>query len=455
MQTELPGHQGTDRPKSMMSIVLASSAGTVIEWYDFYLYGSLAVLFAHLFYPGGDPFIALLVSIATFSTGFVVRPVGALVFGAIGDRIGRKRTFLTTLTIMGASTTLVGLLPTYHQAGYLAAVLLVLLRLVQGLAIGGEYGGAAVYIAEHAPSNRRGFYTSFIQTTATLGFVAALAVIFAFRSALGTSEFDAWGWRLPFLLSSVLLVLTLKVRLKMAESPVFEDLKQTGSRSASPIRDSFMNRAGLATFAKLLFGVTAGLGVVWYTAQFYALYFLQTILKLDFTIATTCIVIAMAIATPLFVFFGALSDRIGRRWLILMGMVLAACAYYPVFNGMKTAAELHDYVRLTALLVLQLVFVAMVYGPNAAYLVERIPAKVRYTSLSFPYHIGTGVIGGFVPLVGLTLVHTTGNIYAGLIYPAAIALVCVVVNVACLRREHIGATSASPVGPNSAAEMAG
>ncbi|MCK1479604.1 MHS family MFS transporter [Bradyrhizobium sp. 136] len=417
---------------SIWTVVLASSAGTVIEWYDFYLYGSLAVFFSTLFYPANDPTAAVLISVATFATGFVIRPFGAILFGSLGDRLGRKHTFLLTLILMGISTTAVGLLPTYETIGFAAPVALVVLRLVQGLAIGGEYGGAAIYVAEHAPVNRRGFFTSFIQTTATLGFFVAILVVLACRLSLGEEGFRAWGWRIPFLLSALLVVFSIYLRLKLSESPVFEQMRQAGKVSRAPVRESFGTRQGLGYALYALFGATAGLGCVWYTGQFYALYFLQSVLKVDFLTANVCVAVALALGTPLIVVSGALSDRIGRRPLIVTGLLLAAALYVPIYMGIASATAAHNYVVVTALILAQLIFVALVYGPNAAFLVELFPARLRYTSLSLPYHIGTGIFGGFVPLISLSLVSYTGNIYAGLIYPIAIALMTAAVNVLCL-----------------------
>ncbi|UPJ69530.1 MFS transporter [Bradyrhizobium sp. 191] len=349
-----------------------------------------------------------------------------------GDRLGRKHTFLLTLILMGIATTAVGLLPTYASIGFAAPVALVVLRLVQGLAIGGEYGGAAIYVAEHAPANRRGFFTSFIQTTATLGFFVAILVVLACRLSLGEEAFRAWGWRIPFLLSALLVVISIYLRLKLSESPVFAQMRQAGTVSRAPVRESFGTRQGLGYALYALFGATAGLGCVWYTGQFYALYFLQSVLKVDFLTANVCVAVALAIGTPLIVVSGALSDRIGRRPLIVTGLLLAAALYVPIYMGIASATAAHNYVVVTALILAQLIFVALVYGPNAAFLVELFPARLRYTSLSLPYHIGTGIFGGFVPLISLSLVSYTGNIYAGLIYPIAIALMTAAVNILCL-----------------------
>jgi MFS family permease len=426
-----------DRAPGIWTVVLASSAGTIIEWYDFYLYGSLAVFFSTLFYPANDPTAAVLISVATFATGFVIRPFGALLFGSLGDRLGRKHTFLLTLVLMGGATTLVGLLPTYSSVGLAAPIALVVLRLVQGLAIGGEYGGAAIYVAEHAPANRRGFFTSFIQTTATVGFFVAILVVLSCRLSLGEEAFRSWGWRIPFLLSALLVVLSIYLRLKLSESPVFEQMRQAGKVSRAPVRESFGTGQGLRYSLYALFGATAGLGCVWYTGQFYALYFLQSVLKMDFLTANICVAVALAIGTPLIVVAGALSDRIGRRPLIVTGLLLAAALYIPIYMGITAAAGVQNYVAVTALILAQLIFVALVYGPNAAFLVELFPARLRYTSLSLPYHIGTGIFGGFVPLISLSLVSYTGNIYSGLIYPMAIAVLTAIVNVLCLPKSAV------------------
>ena len=326
---------------------------------------------------------------------------------------------------------MVGCLPTYASIGIAAPIALVVLRLIQGLAIGGEYGGAAIYVAEHAPENRRGFFTSFIQTTATVGFFVAILVVLACRLSLGEEAFRAWGWRIPFLLSALLVVLS-TFRLKLSESPIFEQMRREGKVSRSPVRESFGTGQGLRYSLYALFGATAGLGCVWYTRQFYALYFLQSILKMDFLTANICVAVALAIGTPLIVVAGDLSDRIGRRPLIVTGLLLAAALYIPIYMGITEAASVQNYVAVTALILAQLIFVALVYGPNAAFLVELFPARLRYTSLSLPYHIGTGIFGGFVPLISLSLVSYTGNIYSGLVYPMAIAVLTAAVNVLCL-----------------------
>lgn len=393
----------------------------MIEWYDFYLYGTLAVFFSTLFYPPGNPTSAFLASLATFGAGFAVRPFGAIVFGRVGDLIGRKYAFLITLTIMGGATTAVGLLPTYKQIGLWAPVILVLLRLLQGLALGGEYGGAATYVAEHAPDDRRGYYTSYIQTTATLGFFLALAVVLTTRLTLGDVVFKSWGWRIPFLASGLLLALSLYIRLKLRESPLFSKLKESGKTSLTPIKDSLGNKGNWKLILLALFGATAGQAVVWYTGQFYALYFLQTTLKVDYVVAYIIIAIALVLGAPFFVVFGKLSDKYGRKKIMMAGCLLAAITYVPIYMAMHRFANPVNPVMLTLLVFIQVLYVTMAYGPIAAFLVELFPAKIRYTSMSLPYHLGNGEFGGFTPLIAASIVAATGNIYAGLAYPIAVA----------------------------------
>lgn len=407
---------------SLMQIILVSSAGTVIEWYDFYLYGSLAVFFSTLFFPPGNNTINLLKSLAIFATGFLVRPFGAVVFGRIGDLIGRKYAFVVTLTVMGLATTLTGLVPSYASIGIAAPIILVLLRLCQGLALGGEYGGAATYIAEHSPDNRRGYYTSWIQTTATVGFFVALIVILIFRLSLGDEAFKTWGWRVPFLLSAVLLALALYIRLKLQEAPLFARLKEQGKSSKSPLRESLGSGRVWKMIILALLGATAGQATVWYTGQFYALYFLQTNIfpKTDFLTPTIVVAIALVIGTPFFLVFGSLSDRIGRKKIIMAGCLIAAVTYVPIYQAMKASAT--NPVLLTILVAIQVIYVTMVYGPIAAFLVEYFPARIRYTSMSVPYHLGNGWFGGLTPLIAASIAASTHNIYAGLSYPIAVAL---------------------------------
>jgi MFS family permease len=417
-------------------VIAASSAGTMIEWYDFYIFGSLAAIISTQFYPEGNATVNFLKTLATFAVGFAVRPFGALVFGRIGDIVGRKFAFLVTLLIMGGSTAAIGFLPSYHSIGIAAPIILVILRLLQGLALGGEYGGAAVYVAEHAPDGKRGYYTSFIQTTATLGLFVSLIVILVVRGIVGEEAFKQWGWRIPFLLSVVLVAMSYYVRVRLKESPLFTKLKDTGQSSTSPIKDSFGNVAGWKIFLLVLFGATAGQAVVWYTGQFYALFFLQTVLKVPLGTAYKIVALALLIGAPLFVVFGALSDRIGRKRIMMAGNLLAALSYYPIYQAMKAYSSPVNFMMLTLLVLIQVVFVTMVYGPIAAFLVETFPARIRYTSLSLPYHFGNGWFGGFLPLISTALVARTGNIYAGLIYPIAVALLTFVVGSLFLTERH-------------------
>jgi len=506
-------------------VIFAASLGTVFEWYDFYLYATLAPFFAALFFPPGNETAALLAAFATYAAGFIVRPFGALVFGRIGDLVGRKHTFLVTILVMGASTFAVGLLPTYGTIGMAAPILLVVLRLLQGLALGGEYGGAATYVAEHAPDERRGYATSWIQTTATLGFFLSLLVIGTCRAWIAKDVFASWGWRLPFLLSAVLLVFSIYLRLKLRESPVFQRMKAQGKGSKSPLRDSFLRYPNNKYALLALLGATAGQGVVWYTGQFYALFFLIITLKLDYVTAYTLVGLSLLIATPFFLVFGRLSDKIGRLKIILCGCLVAGLTYVPLFQGLThfvnpgleeyqercpitvagtdchfrvfvtpgteysacdrvrdflTTAGLSftelppepgadvvtrigdvelrgwdpeqykaalqatgyppaadreriQYLPALLILVVMVLYVTMVYGPIAAFLVELFPTRIRYTSMSLPYHIGNGWFGGMLPLLATALVARTGNVYAGLWYPIAISLMTFVVGALFLR----------------------
>jgi len=514
-------HEKGERPL-YGRVIFASALGTVFEWYDFYLYGTLAVFFSALFFPPGNDTAAFLASLATFGAGFAVRPLGALVFGRIGDLVGRKYTFLITIVVMGLSTALVGILPTYAQIGIWAPILLVTLRLAQGLALGGEYGGAATYVAEHAPPGKRGYFTSWIQTTATLGFFLSLAVILGCRLGFGEEAFKAWGWRIPFLLSVVLLAVSVYIRLRLQESPVFVEMKAAGRLSRAPLRESFGEWRNARIVLLALLGATAGQGVVWYTGQFYALFFLQNTLKLDYQTAYLLIAAALAIGTPFFVVFGRLSDRVGRKRIMVAGCLLAALTYIPIFKGLTLSvnpalAEFEQRAAVTvagedchfrvfakpksdcdrardfltkagvnyeslpavpgggvvttiagrplrgfeeaafrealdaagypaapdpgrmdlpatlALLVVLMLYVTMVYGPIAAFLVELFPTRIRYSSMSLPYHIGNGWFGGFLPFLAAGLVVLTGNIYYGLWYPIAVAAMSGLVGLFALR----------------------
>jgi MFS family permease len=460
-------------------VIAASAVGTMIEWYDFYIFGSLATTISPLFYPSGNDTLALIAYLSTFAVGFVVRPFGALFFGRIGDLVGRKYAFLVTLLIMGGATAAIGFLPTYATIGIAAPIILLLIRILQGLALGGEYGGAAVYVAEHVPDERRGFYTSFIQITATLGLFVSLVVILVVQNSLSAQSFANWGWRVPFLISLLLVGVSMYMRLRMKESPIFKQIKSSGMTSAQPLKDAFTKWANLKQVLISLFGATAGQGVVWYTGQFYALFYLQTILKINGRSANYIIAIALLLGMPLFVFFGALSDKIGRKRIMMLGCLLAALSYLPIYYAMQRVAgsevvtaisqknpltgaisltpqtmvngtlqpakEVLPYStfsnlisngtawQLILLVFVQVIFVTMVYGPIAAYLVEAFPARIRYTALSLPYHIGNGVFGGLLPLIGLSVIAETGNIYAGLYYPIAVAMITFVVGSLLLR----------------------
>jgi hypothetical protein len=507
-------------------VIFASSLGTVFEWYDFYLYAVLAPFFAALFFPPGNQTAALLSAFAAYAAGFLVRPFGALFFGRIGDLVGRKYTFLVTIIVMGASTFAVGLLPTYASVGWFAPILMVSLRLLQGLALGGEYGGAATYVAEHAPQGRRGYDTAWIQTTATLGLFLALAVIYLCRSNMDAKEFADWGWRLPFWVSLILLAFSVYIRLKLQESPVFQKMKAEGKGSKQPLTDSFLKYPNNKYVLLALLGATAGQGVVWYTGQFYALFFLTITLKLDYVSAYTLIGVSLLLGTPFFIVFGWLSDKIGRLKIILAGCLIAAVTYFPLFGGLthyvnptleefskktpitvaaneadcqfhifvgpwskfsdcdrvkdfltkqglsfksvsgaagkvvttigttqlegwdqaKLAATLKqagapatadktkvNWVMAELILFIMVIYVTMVYGPIAAFLVELFPTEIRYTSMSLPYHIGNGWFGGMLPLTATAMVAATGDIYYGLWYPIVVAVISLIIGALFLR----------------------
>jgi MFS family permease len=506
-------------------VIFASSLGTVFEWYDFYLYATLAPFFALLFFPKGNETAALLSAFATYAAGFLVRPFGALLFGRIGDLVGRKYTFLITIVVMGGATFAVGLLPTFQTIGWFAPVLLVTLRLLQGLALGGEYGGAATYVAEHAPNHRRGYDTSWIQTTATLGFFLALVVIGVCRLQMDAKVFADWGWRIPFWFSVFLLAFSVYIRLKLEESPVFKKMKAEGKGSKAPLTDSFLRYPNNKYVLLALLGATAGQGVVWYTGQFYALFFLIITLKLEFITAYTLIGLSLLIGTPFFIVFGWLSDKIGRLKIIMAGCLIAALTYFPLFQGLThyvnpaleqyqqnvkvTVAasdcsfhifvgpwskfsdcdrtkdfltkqglsftslpgvegksvvatigniqiegwdekKLNDTLKTTGypgpadktkvnygmtllILVIMVIYVTMVYGPIAAFLVELFPTRIRYTSMSLPYHIGNGWFGGMLPLTATAMVAATGDIYYGLWYPIVVAVMTLIVGTLFLK----------------------
>ncbi len=493
----------TTASSSIWKVIAASSMGTLIEWYDFYIFGMLAKTISVQFFPEGNDVAALLSTLAIFAAGFIVRPFGALLFGRLGDLIGRKYTFLLTLVLMGSATFLIGLVPGYKSIGVLAPLLVLLLRLIQGLALGGEYGGAATYVAEHAPSNKRGLYTSWIQTTATLGLFVALGVILLVKSSMSNEAFDAeWGgWRYPFWLSILLVGVSIYIRMKMKESPLFAKLKHEGKTSTNPLKESFSHKANFKMVLLALFGAVMGQGVIWYTGQFYAQNFLETKVMIEFGQSRTILLWAILFATPFFVFFGWLSDKIGRKWIMLIGMLLGVLFYRPIYqsfldsvdhtkiefvdlkvtakpkieavpigttngfirtittsyasangwaytetvkdtlkqeNDNITTASTTKYTdrklptpvfwKFVWLVFIQIFFVTMVYGPVAAFLVELFPTKIRYTSMSLPYHIGNGVFGGLVPFIGLLLTTSfPADPLVGLWYPIGIAAFCFVI----------------------------
>ena len=489
------------KPTSIRSVIAASSVGTMIEWYDFYIFGMLSTTISTQFFPKDDPTAALLSTLAIFAAGFIVRPFGALVFGRLGDLIGRKYTFLLTLILMGGSTFLIGLVPSYDSIDIWAPILVLLLRLLQGLALGGEYGGAATYVAEHAPQGKRGFYTSWIQTTATLGLFIALGVIMLVKLNMSDSSFNAeWGgWRYPFWVSILLVIISIYIRLKMKESPMFSKLKDEGKISVNPLKESFSHKGNFKMVLIALFGAVMGQGVIWYTGQFYAQNFLETKCNIEFEQSMTIMLWAIAFATPFFVLWGWLSDRIGRKWIMMVGMALAIFTYRPIFDtflkdsaikntflelsdyripnikkevkdndtliiqtwkdktssGIKFTTSITDtlrqkkatvnriegkvqhlnkhltpdlYWKFIGLVFILILYVTMVYGPIAAFLVEMFPTKIRYTSMSLPYHIGNGVFGGLVPFIGLLLTTTfTKDPLVGLWYPIGVAAICFII----------------------------
>jgi len=419
-------------PPGVWRVIAASTAGTMIEWYDFFIFGSLATILSTQFYPPGSATASFLKTLATFAVGFAVRPFGALFFGRLGDLVGRKFAFLATLLLMGGSTAAIGFLPGYSKIGLAAPVILVFLRMLQGLALGGEYGGAAVYVAEHVPDSRRGFYTSFIQTTASLGLFTSLVVILITSNVLGDAEFARWGWRIPFILSVFLVAVSFYIRMQLGESPLFAKLKAEGNASTSPIRESFDTWPKWKVVLQVLFGVTAGQAVTYYTSHFYALFFLQTVLKVPAHTAYTIVAIAVVIGTPAFVIFGRLSDKYGRKRIMMAGNLLSAVSYLFLYRAMSAFASPLNIPAIVAVIVVMIVFAAMITGPVASFLVESFPARVRYTSMSLPYHFGNGWFGGFLPLIATALVARTGNIYAGLAYPIVIALMTFIVGMIVL-----------------------
>ena len=433
---------------NIYQVIGAAGVGTMIEWYDFYIFGSLALtIIAPKFFPPGNETLAALSALATFAAGFAARPFGALFFGRIGDIVGRKYAFLITLLIMGGATFIIGLMPGYATIGIAAPIILLILRLLQGLALGGEYGGAAVYIAEHVPDNRRGYYTSYIQTTATLGLFLSLLVILGVQAALSDSAWQSWGWRLPFLFSIFLVAISLYIRLRLRESPLFTSLKSAGRTSSAPVTESFGSWSKWQTILTVLWGAAAGQAVVWYCGQFYALDWLRgkDLGAVPATDTAWIMVVALALATPFFIVFGSLSDRIGRKPVMMAGNLAGAVLTIPIFMLMwenTPAGGTYRPVVLTLCVFMLVIFVTMVYGPIAAFLVESFPARVRYTSVSLPYHIGNGYFGGFLPLISTVVVGLAvaspgdwpvDSQYAGLLYPVSIAAITFVLGMVLLK----------------------
>ena len=416
-------------PKNFRTVITAAAGGNVIEWYDFYIFGSLAAILSVKFFEKSHPVAALLSTIALFTAGFLVRPLGAFVFGWLGDRVGRKYTFLLTLVGMALGTGAIGLIPTFEQIGLAAAFILFGLRMIQGLCLGGQYGGAITYVAEHVPEERRGYYTGWLQTSPTLGIVLSLLVIIATRTYFGEAVFNAWAWRIPFLFSFVLVLIAVYIRTHFEESPIYAEIKAKGQTSTNPWREAFLNPANLK-FVVIATIVVLGQGVVWYSSQFWALYFLQQVSKVD-TLTTAYIVGAgLIIGTPSLIFFGWLSDHIGRKPVILGGMLLAAVTYYPLYTWLGSVTQPGNINMPIAILIVAILvcYVGMVYGPIGAFLAEFFPGRIRYTSVSVPYHIGNGWGGGLVPFITTAAFTATGSLAYALIYPIAVPAVCLVLS---------------------------
>ena len=416
-------------PKDLRRVVIAAAVGNVIEWYDFYIFGSLAALLATKFFAGGASGAALIKTVGTFTAGFLIRPFGAFVFGRIGDLVGRKYTFLITLSGMGLSTALIGFVPSYAQIGAAAGIVLLILRLIQGLCLGGEYGGAITYVAEHAPDEKRGYYTGWLQTSPTLGIVVSLAVIVVTREVLGTEAFTAWGWRIPFILSLFMVAIAIYIRLRLQETPIFQDIKAKGQISTSPWREAFLSSN--IKYVLIASIVVIGEGVVWYSGQFWALYFLQQVMKPDVLRPAIITGIALLIATPSLIFFGWLSDRIGRKPIILGGFALAAITYYPLYTALGKAADPANlnYPLAVLIVAIMVCYVGMVYGPIGAFLAEYFPARIRYSSVSVPYHIGNGWGGGLVPVITTAAYLSTHSLGSALMYPIIVPSVAFVLSI--------------------------
>ena len=413
-------------PRDFRRVIVAASVGNVIEWYDFYIFGSLAAVLSVKFFEQSHPVAALLSTIALFTAGFLIRPLGAFLFGWMGDRVGRKYTFLVTLSGMGLGTGAIGLIPTYEAIGLTAAFLLFGLRMIQGLCLGGEYGGAITYVAEHVPDESRGYYTGWLQTSPTLGIVVSLAVIIATRTYFGNEVFDQWAWRVPFLISFLLVAIAIYIQLQLQETPIFEEIKAKGQMTRNPWKEAFLSSnikfVGIATI------VLIGQGVVWYSGQFWALYFLQQVSKVDPLNSAYIVGAALLLATPSLIFFGWLSDIIGRKPVILGGMLLAAITYYPLYLWLGTVTQPDNINYPVAIFIIFILvcYVGMVYGPVGAFLAEFFPGRIRYTSVSVPYHIGNGWGGGLVPFITSAAFAATGSIGYALIYPIAVPAVCFV-----------------------------
>ncbi len=415
--------------KDLRRVVLAAAVGNVIEWYDFYIFGSLASLLASRFFAQSQSGSDLIKYVGTFTAGFLIRPFGAFVFGRVGDIVGRKYTFLITLSGMGIATALIGFVPSYASIGPLAGILLLLLRLVQGLCLGGEYGGAITYVAEHAPDEKRGYYTGWLQTSPTLGIVLSLAVIVVTRQTLGTEAFSAWGWRIPFLLSLLMVAIAIYIRLRLQETPIFQAMKAKGQTSTNPWREAFWSQN--VKYVAIASIVVIGEGVVWYSSQFWALYFIQQVQKPDVLHPALITGIALLIATPSLIFFGWLSDKVGRKPIILGGFLLAAVTYYPLYTALGQAANptTGNYPLAVLIVAVMVCYVGMVYGPIGAFLAEYFPARIRYSSVSVPYHIGNGWGGGLVPVITTAAYLSTHSLGSALIYPIAVPAVALVLGV--------------------------
>src|SRR5437763_7923775 len=417
---------GPQIPKDFRTVIVAASVGNVIEWYDFYIFGSLAAVLSVKFFEQSHPVAALLSTIALFTAGFLIRPLGAFLFGWMGDRVGRKYTFLVTLTGMGVGTGAIGLIPTYESIGLTAAFTLFGLRMIQGLCLGGEYGGAITYVAEHVPDESRGYYTGWLQTSPTLGIVVSLAVIIATRTYFGNTEFDAWAWRIPFLVSFLLVAVAIYIRLQLGETPIFAEIKAKGQMAINPWREAFLGPN--IKFVAIASIVVIGEGVVWYSGQFWALYFLQQVSKVDLFTSSYIVMAALLIATPTLIFWGWASDHIGRKPVILGGMLLAAVTYYPLYAWLGTVTQPGNINYPVAIIIIAILvnYVGMVYGPIGAFLAEYFPSRIRYTSVSVPVHIGNGWGGGVVPFITSAAFAATGSLGYALLYPILVPAACFV-----------------------------